>query len=88
MFSGEGFGPPQQLDAMGIVLAAGVDGVQQESAGLVPGATVPDLATSPYLSRTASLIFSFSPVSIFLSFDFMIRKLSKFIVKKKAACPY
>jgi hypothetical protein len=65
MFSRDGLDPPEQQDAMEIVWAVGVEGVQQAAAGLVPGATVSDSATFPYLSRTASLIFSFSPGSIF-----------------------
>jgi hypothetical protein len=62
MFSRDGFGPQQPLEAIGIVWSVEVDGVQQEVAGLGPEATVSDLATFPYLSRTASLIFSLSPV--------------------------
>jgi hypothetical protein len=64
MFSRDGLDTPEQQDAIGIAWAVGVEGVQQEAAGPVPGFTVSDLAILPYLSRTASLIFSFSPVSI------------------------
>jgi hypothetical protein len=72
---------------MGSVWELGVEGVQQEAAGVIPGAAVSAWAIFPYLSRTAPLIFSFSPVSIFPSFDLMIRKLSNFIIKKKDDLP-
>jgi hypothetical protein len=63
--SKDGPAPPEQQDADEPVLGL-VSGVpQQGTTGCASEGMMPSLANFPYLSRTAPLIFSFLPVSIF-----------------------
>jgi hypothetical protein len=66
------------------------DSLPQHGVGLVPEAMPPAFATLLYLSRTASRIFSLSPVCIFPPCHYLkiptIRQLSN-ILDKKTPCP-